>query len=121
MTTNSSFYSQGSSDAVYYYKVFRITVRQFGIYTFLGYSDIYLNHYLYDTYCTPILFYENRVSTVYASDSQAKFITKAKLTPNTEYYLVVTTSYPKEISDFNMTAVGPQEANISAVSGIFIF
>lgn len=121
MTTNSSFYSQGSSDAVYYYKVFRITVRQFGIYTFLGYSDIYLNQYLYDSYCTPILLYENRVSTVYGSDSQAKFVTKAKLMPNKDYYLVVTTSYEKQITDFNLTAVGPSPVSVAAVPGIFIF
>lgn len=121
MTNKSPTYSQGYYDEVYYYKVFRITVQRVGIYTFLGYSDTRLRDDLYENSFSPMLPYQNFISTGYYSDDQAEFITKVELTPNKDYYWVVTTDYEKVIADFNLTAVGPSLVTVAAVPGIFIF
>ena len=122
LTEQSLKYSREMSiDHVYYYKVFRISVQKLGIYSVLGYSNIGLAGYIYETSFSPMFFYQNMISTTSGSDGQASFISRSKLSADKDYYLVVTTNYEETTGAFNLTITGPQTINIAAISGIHIY
>jgi hypothetical protein len=117
LTTASQIYSsRWCGSGKYYYEAFEVNVPEFHYYTIQSSSNIDTYGFIYEKNFSPLNPKENLLAEDDDGGGKSQFKLHIPLYVNTKYILIVTTYWPKDIGEVNITLLGANNVTVTRLS-----